>query len=331
MIIAANGATFSILKKEFPTLQFLPLKGYNIKYTRNKSLLPFKLLLQFPKIIFLILKEKRWLKKITRDYEIDAVISDNRFGLHHKTLPCVYITHQLLIKTGNIFTEKILQKIHYHFIKKYSCCWVPDFKENGLTGELAHQKNIPSNIIYINPLSRFQKQKSISKVYDVLISISGPEPQRSVFENMLLSQIKNSTKKVLLVRGLPENNMQLISGLENVTIMNHLSSVELNIAFQQSDIIICRSGYTTIMDLVKINKCAVLIPTPGQTEQEYLSKYLKGKNYFFSIEQDNFSLNRNLEQASHFVAPNESERMDIYKKVINEFVQSLKSGDFAPQ
>ncbi len=331
VIIAANGATFSLLKKEFPTLQFLPLKGYNIKYIRNKTWLPFKLLLQLPKIIFLILKENRWLKKVASDFEIDAIISDNRFGLHHSKLPSIYITHQLLIKTGNTFTEKILQKIHYHFIKKYTHCWVPDFKKSGLAGELSHPKNIPGNTIYIDPLSRLKKLDSLPQLYDILVSISGPEPQRSVFENIVLNQIKNQTKKILLIRGLPENNAQPINGLENVKVINHLSSDELNIAFQQSDIIICRSGYTTIMDLVKINKRALLVPTPGQTEQEYLSKYLKEKNYFFSIDQDNFSLGEDLDKAFSFSLPDEHGYMDNYKKVINEFVQSLKSGNFAPQ
>ncbi|MGH2646779.1 MAG: glycosyltransferase, partial [Ginsengibacter sp.] len=237
VIIAADGGVFSLLKKEFPTLVFIRIKGYNIKYSRNKSWLPFILLLQFPKIMFSIWKENLWLKKIIDNYNIDAIISDNRFGMYYKKLPSIYITHQLLIKTGKNFTEKILQKFHYFFIKKYTCCWVPDSKENGLAGELSHPVNIPPNILYIGPLSRFEKKNDISKVYDILISISGPEPQRSFFEKKIFSQIKNSDKKILFVRGLPEGNNQAVSKQKNSEIIDHLPSKELNIAFHQSEVI----------------------------------------------------------------------------------------------
>ncbi len=134
VLIAAEGAAESLLKNEFPNLAYLPLMGYRMKYSRKKSFLHFKLLAQLPKIFFAIRKEYQWLKKIIIEHQIDAVISDNRFGLYHKKVKCIYITHQLLIKTGNSITEKIAQKYHYGFIKKYSECWVPDFKENGLGG-----------------------------------------------------------------------------------------------------------------------------------------------------------------------------------------------------
>jgi len=230
--------------------------------------------------------------------------------MNSKKIPSVYITHQLLIKTGNIFLEKIVQKIHYHFIKKYNYCWVPDCKENGLAGELSHQENMTSNIVYVGSLSRFELLKDIPKVYDVLISISGPEPQRTVFEKIILDQLNNFNKKILIVRGLPNENKNLKLDNESIKIVNHLPANELNKAFQQSEIIICRSGYTTIMDLAKLNKNAVLVPTPGQTEQEYLSKYLMKKNFFYSVEQNKFSLNAVYRDASVFQFINAPHGMD---------------------
>lgn len=329
--IAAGGSSFFLLKKEYPSTVFLRIHNYKIRYSRNKRWLPFKLFLQFPGIIFSIWKEKLWLKKIINKYSIDAVISDNRFGMYSKKIPSVYITHQLLIKTGNFFSEKFVQKVHYYFIKKFSKCWVPDFKENGFAGGLSHQENMPSNILYLGPLSRFEKQNDVPEIYDILISVSGPEPQRTIFEKMILSQLKASDKKILFVRGLPEENKELASNIESLKIVNHLSGDELNRAFQQSRLIISRSGYTTIMDLMKLGKKAILVPTPGQTEQEYLSTYLMGKKYFYSIDQDKFSLDSVLTNASIFPFNKPTHFMDDYKKVINEFVLSLKSGNFAPQ
>jgi len=294
--------------------------GYRLNYFYNS-----------PKLFFIYKKKNLWLKKNIKKYKIDAVISDNRFGMNSKKIPSVYITHQLLIKTGNIFLEKIVQKIHYHFIKKYNYCWVPDCKENGLAGELSHQENMTSNIVYVGSLSRFELLKDIPKVYDVLISISGPEPQRTVFEKIILDQLNNFNKKILIVRGLPNENKNLKLDNESIKIVNHLPANELNKAFQQSEIIICRSGYTTIMDLAKLNKNAVLVATPGQTEQEYLSTYLMKKNFFYSVEQNKVSLNTVYRDASVFQFINPPSCTNNYKNVINEFVLSLKSGNFEPQ
>ena len=323
VIIAADSGPFFLLKKEFPKTVFLRMKGYKIRYSRDRKWLGFTLFLQFPKIIFSIWKENTWLKKIIHDYQIDAVISDNRFGVYNKKIPCVYITHQLHIKTGNAFSEKIAQKIHYFFIKKYSNCWVPDFKENGLAGELSHQVNIPSNVLYIGTLSRFEKSSEIPKIYNLLISLSGPEPQRTIFEKMILIQLKTFPKKVLLVRGLPGEHKKPRSD-PAIEIVNHLSAKELNMAFQQSEMIISRSGYSTVMDLVKLCKKAILVPTPGQTEQEYLSDYLMEKKYFYSVRQNNFSLETILDHASLFPFISPESDGNHYKKVIDEFVLSLK-------
>jgi uncharacterized protein (TIGR00661 family) len=331
VVIAASGNGFFLLKKEFPKLEILPVVSFKIRYSRNKRWLAFALFLQFPLIIYHAFKENLWLRKNITKYKIDAVISDNRFGMYSKTIPSVYVTHQLLIKTGNIFFEKIAQKLHYFFIKKYNYCWVPDCKENGLAGELSHPKNIPSNILYVGPLSRFGLLKDVENKYDILISISGPEPQRTVFEKLVLTQIKYCSKRILFVRGLPAESKNLETDNNSIKIVNYLSANELNIAFQQSQIIISRSGYTTIMDLIKLAKTAILVPTPGQTEQEYLSQYLMERRYFYSVEQDKFSLDDALRNVSIFQFQNARSTMEEYKKVINEFVRSLKSDNFEAQ
>jgi uncharacterized protein (TIGR00661 family) len=328
VLIAASGNSFFLLKKEFPNLEILRTKGRKIKYSASTGWLPFKLILQVPIIFFHTVKENLWLKKIVINYKIDAVISDNRFGMYCKAIPSVYITHQLLIKTGNVFLEKIAQKLHYHFIKNYDHCWIPDYKENGLAGELSHQENAPANILYIGPLSRFKLLNDVPNTYDILVSISGPEPQRTIFEKLVLSQLKDFKESILFVRGLPHEKEDLKTNNKSITIVNHLSGEELNKVFQQSRMIISRSGYTTIMDLVKIAKKSILVPTPGQAEQEYLSEYLMKKKYFYSVEQKNISLKTDFQIASAFDFAYPEPPMNEYKKIINEFVFSLKSGNF---
>lgn len=329
--IAASGGGFFLLKKEFPNTVILRLKSYKIRYSINKKWLPILMSLQFPAILFSVMRERVWLRHTIDKYHITAVISDNRFGMYSKKAQGVYITHQISIKTGNHFSEYIAKKIHWHFIKKYNYCWIPDYYKNGLAGELSHLKKISPNISYIGPLSRFELLKDVAKKYDILVALSGPEPQRTILENLLLSQIKGNPAKILFVRGLPGQNKIQINDTGNLKIIDHLSGEELNEAFQQSELIISRSGYTTIMDLIKLRKKAILVPTPGQTEQEYLAHHLMKNNIFYCIDQDTFSLDSALSGAAAFKFNHPSYAMDDYKKVVNEFVQSLKSGNFAAQ
>ena len=326
VIIAADGAIKNLLKKEFPNVVFTQLKGYNIRYSSNGFWLPLRLLAQLPKFVWAVYTEHKWLKKIVLTHNIDTVISDNRLGLYHSKIYCIYITHQLKIKTGNRFATWLAQKTHYFFINKYRTCWVPDNEsENFLAGELSHPKKLPVlPIKYLGPLSRFEKI-IIEKKYDLLILLSGPEPQRTIFETILLKQLKIFTGSVLLVRGLPLYTNKTDWVFENnLTIVNHLTANELNKAIQQSALVISRSGYTTIMDLVKLEQKAILVATPGQTEQEYLAAYLKNKNIFFSASQKGFSLNEILQNAAFFsYAPFVTINTDGYKKIVADLVKQL--------
>lgn len=312
-----------LLQKEFPSLNFIELKGYRMSYSRNRALMRLQMLLQFPKLIYKIYAENRWLKKIVSSYKIDAVISDNRMGLYHSKIPCIYITHQLKIKTGNALSEKIAQKIHYHFINKYSACWVPDIETSvNLAGELSHPEVLPETPVqYIGPLSRFEKTEAVLK-YDLCIILSGPEPQRTVFEKMLLKDLDKIPGPVFLLRGLPVNT-NYIDAANNAEIKDHLAARELNLVIQQSKIVISRSGYSTVMDLVKLRKKAILVPTPGQTEQEYLANYLSSKKLFYCIPQADFVLQDALKEAGAFAYSNMPIPHDDYKKVVEDFVGQL--------
>jgi uncharacterized protein (TIGR00661 family) len=328
VIIAADGPTKNLLQNEFKNVVFTQINGYNVEYSKSKSWLAIKLFLQFPKLLWVAFKEHFWLDKIIKQYKIDAVISDNRLGLYSSKVPCIYITHQLQIKTGNSFTELLAQKIHYFFINKYSTCWVPDTaSENNLAGELSHPKKLPKTPLkYLGPLSRFEKI-AVEKKYDLLILLSGPEPQRTIFENLLLQELKSYTGKVAMVKGLPKNSVEeeFVYDDENkITVANHLSATSLNKAIQQSEMVICRSGYTSIMDLIKLQQKAILVATPGQTEQEYLAAYLMERKIFLSVPQNNFSLTGALQKASGFYFTNTFIYPDDYKKIVQEFAQQLK-------
>ena len=324
VLIAADGPIARLLQKEYPSLVILPLKGYKINYSKKGSLFFLKMLIQFPKIISAINHEKSWLKKTIDDYKIDAIISDNRFGFHYSKRPCVYVTHQLFIETGNSFLNKIAQKVNYRFINKFDECWVPDTsEENNLAGKLSHPERFPSKSVkYLGVLSRCKKLVA-EKKYELLIMLSGPEPQRTIFENILLGQIKNIDGKIMLVRGFPAVTSKLQSENKNLEIHDHLPAEILNEVMQQSKNIIARCGYSTIMDLTAIQQKAILVPTPGQTEQEYLASYLMKRKLFFTCTQENFLLKQALKKNSEFHFAQIT--IDgIQKNIIEDWIIKLK-------
>ena len=323
VLIAGDHSIYSLLKKEFPTTVFLRFKGYEIKYSRNRRYLILKIFLQLPKVLSSIWRENRWVKKMVEEGAIDAIISDNRLGMFSKKVPSVYITHQLFIKTGNIFTDNIAQRIHYHYIKKYKKCWVPDYKEGGLAGALSHPKKIPTNVDFIGPLSRLVPFQNVEPIYDLLVLLSGPEPQRTIFENEVLSQLKNFPGRVFLARGLPNEKDDLDLDSKSLKVANHIGAEDLNKAMSQSKLVIARCGYTTVMDLAAMKKTAILIPTPGQTEQEYLAKYLLEKKYFLTASQEEFFLSDLLKKSEAFKYELIDFPFNEYKKAIGQFVMSL--------
>jgi predicted glycosyltransferase len=205
--------------------------------------------------------------------------------------PSFFITHQLLIKTPfGKRNERFLQKMNYRFLKSFTACWVPDHKgEINLGGELSHPDQMPSvPVQYLGHLTRMKKEER-DMVNDLLVIISGPEPQRSLFEKMIVDQLSQTDLSAIVVRGLP-NASTTLHASDNIKIYNHLSAADLNNAINESATIISRSGYSTVMDLIPLHKRCIFVPTPGQTEQEYLADYLSGKNMCISVRQNDFEL-----------------------------------------
>jgi len=296
VFIGAEGAIAALLKSEFPEIVILPLKGYGIKYSKNRFSFLLKIIFQLPRILKIIQHEKKWLDETIMTHEINGVISDNRMGFYADKIPSAYITHQLLIKTGVKIFDKIAQKIHYNYINKFSACWVPDFEnEITLAGELSHPKIFPkTSVQYLGALSRFNSL-NVSIKNKLCIIISGPEPQRSVFEKIILSQMHLCKEKMVMVRGLPNEEKPIIHSFENLTIYNHLDAKNLNAMIETSEMVLSRSGYSTIMDLVALHKNAILVPTPAQPEQEYLAIHLKNNGLFHFIQQKDVNISEALE------------------------------------
>lgn len=286
-ILASDGNALALLKKEFPTLTALELPSYEIEYAKKSENFKWKLLKNSPKTINAIYKEKKLAKKWIVEHELAGIISDNRLGLYSKKVPSIFITHQLTVLSGK--TTWISSKFHQYFIRKFMECWVPDVNEKpNLSGKLGHLKNSDLNIKYIGVLSRLKKV-DMPKKYDLMVILSGPEPQRSILEEKIVMEISKFDGKIVFIKGKIETK-QTVKQFENTTFYNYMQTEELEKTFNESKMVLCRSGYTTLMDLAKLQKKAFFIPTPGQTEQEYLAKRMKNTAVLPMSKQDDFKM-----------------------------------------
>ena len=322
--LAGEGAHEALLKGEFPGLSFLYLRGYRVSYGNSRAGLVGAIFKQTPQIVGAIKNEHAWLKKVITEYHFDAVISDNRFGLYHPTIPCYFITHQLTIRSPiGKWLEKILQNRNYRYLKRFSECWIPDEKgEINLAGELSHPSKMPElPVHYMGVLSRMKKNEPCEQKGRLLICLSGPEPQRTIFENIIIREITQYQGRATIVRGLP-GEANLIPSTNDIHFYNHLSAAEMNNEMEKAEFVIGRSGYSTVMDMAALGKKSILVATPGQPEQEYLAKYLAQKQFAFCIRQEQFSLSKALKQAGLF-----EYRMNDYLKQskLSLFIQSFLS------
>ncbi len=289
--LASDGRAYHLLKKEYPQLPLLQLPAYNIRY--GNSSMVVNMALQMPKILWVMRQEQQVLQKYIKKHQIDAVISDNRFGCFSASVPCVFLSHQIHLKIPALMGLGTFAKWNNRrLIQRYYECWVPDFEdEPNLSGSLSHGKKL-ANMRFIGPLSRM-KPSPANKKYDVIAVLSGPEPQRSYFEDIILKQAQQLPHSFLVVKGKTDSETQTKNN--NIEIVSYMIGHELNKAILSSDIILCRSGYSTLMDLAILGKKnVILVPTPGQTEQEYLAKTFSDKKIFLVENQNTLNLERAL-------------------------------------
>jgi predicted glycosyltransferase len=279
IILGVTPLTKPIFDEEFPRLKQVEVPSYKIEYSAYFPLW-LKLAMDSGKIKKIISNEHQLLDELISKYKIDVVISDNRFGMHAERIKTVFMTHQLFLKAPVL--ASLASGINKNYIRKFSEVWVPDYEDEteSLSGELSHGKQYRGNVKYIGPQSRLAdvSVNAQENKYDILVLLSGPEPQRSILEEIAVKKF-SGRKNIALVRGNrgqePESRRQSVEG---INIFDLPAKEKLKELILSSRKIICRSGYSTLMDLHLLGKKdLLLIPTPGQSEQEYLAEYWNKK------------------------------------------------------
>lgn len=293
IIIGAGEEHLAFFRKEAPGLTYISFPGYRPAYSR---FLPqyLKLLINLPVLTLHTIREHNQLKKIIKEYNIDIVISDNRFGLWNRDIRTLYITHMPRIPFPSFFRflEFTGVLLHRMIIRRYSLCFIPDLPgEPNVSGRLSHGIKLPANVRYIGLLSRFQETEGASSdsqetARHNTVVLSGPEPQREILRKQLADILKDREPVTVFLGGKPAGCEKMIRE-GNIIWHDHLNASAMRDTILTSDSIITRAGYTSVMELISLGCRALLIPTPGQTEQEYLARSLSEKGWFASVSQKN--------------------------------------------
>jgi len=296
VILASDGVAATWLRQRFPELLLLELPSYGIRYSRKGSVLP-AMVLSLPRMMKGVAAEHRMVQRIIRSYGIDLVISDSRFGLRSSRCTCVIITHQLaLIPPGGNHTplSAIANAVNRWLLRRFHHCWVPDDAQYpGMAGKLSHPDTMPRNVKYIGPLSRFHTMPTPTQPHeegsDILCIVSGPEPQREIFLNTLMAQLHHLKVSTTIVAGTPGTPVNR-EVPPHVRLYPHLNDNDMLAAIRRAKMIVSRSGYSTIMDLRCTGGQALFVPTPGQTEQEYLATLCADQGIALVQSQGNINL-----------------------------------------
>ncbi len=263
--LASCGRARKFLEQERPDLTVHDLPAYDVRYPTGN--MPLNVGLQLPKWLRTIAREKRQTARLVEELRIDRIISDSRFGCYHPRVESVMLTHQL----HPIFNFGPMSWSYVKYLRRFREVWVPDAANRKMSGRLSDPKGY-KNVRFIGPLSRLAPGTPAPENWHTLSLLSGPEPMRSRLEKILLEQLRQLTGPHLLIRGVPdeegmveEHNIVIKPFADRQFLARHLPAAQF---------IICRSGYSTLMDLAALNLSAkvILIPTPGQTEQELLAQ-----------------------------------------------------------
>lgn len=319
---AGNEAQRSYINAALPGTCTLHLDGYNVSYSRSGSGFMWHMAAQLPRLLSTIRTEQEWLRRNVSEHHIDGIISDNRYGLYHSSVPSVIMTHQLQPISGlGSMADSLVRRMHYRHLEKFDECWVVDEETApGLAGKLSHPSVLPAHAKYIGPLSAIEPVEPPKRGF-LLVLLSGPEPQRTLLSGLLWQQALRYPGEVVYVEG-SEHAAPPAQIPPHISYHKRVAGNTLAAYIAGAEMVVCRSGYSTIMDLLKLNKKAILVPTPGQTEQEYLAALHSSGGRFTVLGQDeiNDAWSHVLSQSRYTTDILPGRAFSLYKSHLDEWL-----------
>ena len=333
VLIGVSGKSGEFLKAEFPALETIDLPSLSVRYSGGSSQI-VRIFLQIPRMILSVIQEHRRLSRLVNERGLSAVISDNRYGLYSRKIPSMLVLHQLHLRLPGVLHAwaGMFTRLQQRWISRFDQIWIPDMPGNkSLAGALSQPPARLHNTYHIGLLSRFfygnTGRRPSGESYPLVALLSGPEPQRSMLEEMVCEQAQASGTRALVIQGVMGDGVMRAEG--KITRVSHMLSVDLRRYLQLSRMVVCRSGYSSVMDMVALRKQALLIPTPGQPEQEYLAEYLQQKGWFLYQRQDHFHLEEALRQVNDYFPPRIPVSEQLFRRInrLFEWLEQDESED----
>ncbi len=283
--LASDGEAAKLWREEFPSCHVHELPGYGVRYATGNLYLD--LLLATPRLLAAVRGEQHWLRHFAAADPPDLIISDNRYGFHLEKVPSILLSHQLRLRGSATWADHMGQFLLDRWISRFTEIWVPDRKEDpSLSGFLSERGQGFPPIHRIGVLSRFHVVPGRTPTIDILAILSGPEPQRSIFERLVIHQLEGIEGNHVLVRGTRRKRETGSEAPNRIRIIDLLPAPGLQELLDNSRMLLARCGYSTLMDLETTGMPALLVPTPGQFEQEYLAERHAGLPHWIFQRQD---------------------------------------------
>lgn len=327
VLLASDGVALELLKAEFPHLPTFTLPSYKIRYPSHNMV--WNIAWQTPRMIYAIRSEQSAVKRLVREHRISGIISDNRYGCFSPEVQSVLLTHQIHLRIPNAALQWTANRLLQRAFQSFNAIWIPDMAgEPNLSGALSHPQPPKMETQYLGLLSRFEAKKPASSVQNpiskVAVVLSGPEPQRTYLEQILMEQALDLPYQFVFVQGKTWHKSHSRVG-ENLELISYLTTIELNQLLASSHVVVCRAGYSSLMDLSVLGGIkAILIPTPGQTEQEYLANFFSAEGRVICQKQDEIDLKSGLMAVQKTTGfPESTYEREVYKTVLEDWLGKL--------
>lgn len=271
----------------FPSQWYIPHQGYPFKFN-GKGLWIMDFVKRIGRLLEFQREEQKTVEELVRKFDIDVVISDQRYGFRSFSTKNVIISHQLNLPVPALLFP--IQLWNKTLINKFDEVWIPDTKKHQLAGKLS--RSTLKKAAYIGTCSRFDydavdRYIPRTKTIRYLAIISGPTPyNQRFFDTTYQKLVKSNRYSVVIVPPTVSFPATTPEHIKIVKSPNHDDFLNLLL---KSEIVISRAGYSTLMDLISTENKAILIPTKGQHEQLYLAEHHKNSNQWTFLDEEAFA------------------------------------------
>lgn len=301
-VLMAPGPGMDLLKSEVGEhCDFLPERDIPKPFSRWPALFYLRMSLDMPRVFALFRAEHRLTEKLVKQRGYDLIVSDSRFGVWSRVAPSYCILHSLrqLIPGRPRWLEKQVENSQRRLLRGFARVLIPDtLADGGISGELGHDPAIDwgaGRLAYIGPLSGVRRTCATEDI-DFFFSVSGVEPHQSALGARVLDALPRLPGRVVVTLGRPSHSgeKRRVGNAEVYGYLDRRAQAEM---LNRARVVVTRSGYTTLMELAELGKRALFIPTPGQSEQEYLAHFHRSRGHVWSTTQRTLDIPADVQRA----------------------------------